>query len=89
MIIIESKRVKAAIEREQSDARISFAERELARLWVKPATILKNYPDAILADVTSGAKDGLIKLSPFYPHEVIPVPSSRCRYWRGTAAGNC
>ena len=25
----------------------------------KPATILKKYPDAILADVTSGAKDGL------------------------------
>lgn len=23
----------------------------------KPATILKKYPDAILADVTSGAKD--------------------------------
>ena len=31
----------------------------------KPATILKKYPDAILADVTSGAKDGLKKLSPF------------------------
>ena len=25
----------------------------------KPATILKKYPDAILADVTSGAKDGI------------------------------
>lgn len=42
----------------------------------KPATILKNYPDAILADVTSGAKDGLVKLSPFYPHGGIPVPFS-------------
>ena len=42
----------------------------------KPATILKKYPDAILADVTSGAKDGLIKLSPFYPHHDIPVPFS-------------
>ena len=42
----------------------------------KPATILKKYPDAILADVTSGAKDGLIKLSPFYPHGGIPVPFS-------------
>ena len=40
----------------------------------KPATILKKYPDAILADVTSGAKDGLRKLSPFYPHGGIPVP---------------
>lgn len=42
----------------------------------KPATILKKYPDAILADVTSGAKDGLIKLSPFYPHGGIPIPFS-------------
>ena len=40
----------------------------------KAATILKRYPDAILADVTSGAKDGLVKLSPFYPHGDIPVP---------------
>ena len=42
----------------------------------KPETILKKYPDAILADVTSGAKDGLRKLSPFYPHYDIPVPFS-------------
>ena len=42
----------------------------------KSATILKKYPDAILADVTSGAKDGLVKLSPFYPHGGIPVPFS-------------
>ena len=42
----------------------------------KPATILQKYPNAILADVTSGAKDGLIKLSPFYPHGGIPVPFS-------------
>ncbi len=42
----------------------------------KPETILKQYPNAILADVTSGAKDGLIKLSPFYPHGGIPVPFS-------------
>jgi len=42
----------------------------------KAATILKNYPDAILADVTSSAKDGLVKLSPFYPHYGIPVPFS-------------
>lgn len=40
----------------------------------KPETILKKYPDAILADVTSSAKDGLVKLSPFYPHGGIPVP---------------
>lgn len=42
----------------------------------KTATLLKKYPDAILADVTSGAKDGLQKLSPFYPHGGIPVPFS-------------
>lgn len=42
----------------------------------KPDAILKKYPDAILADVTSGAKDGLVKLSPFYPHYGIPVPFS-------------
>jgi len=42
----------------------------------KPATLLKQYPDAILADVTSGAKDDLVKLSPFYPHGGIPVPFS-------------
>ena len=42
----------------------------------KPATILKKYPEAILADVTSGAKDGLVKLIPFYPHYGIPVPFS-------------
>ena len=38
----------------------------------KPETILKQYPDAILADVTSSAKDGLVKMSPFYPHGGIP-----------------
>jgi hypothetical protein len=42
----------------------------------KRATILKKYPNAVLADVTSGAKDGLVKLSPFYPHGGIPVPYS-------------
>ena len=49
----------------------------------KPATILKKYPGAILADVTSGAKDGLIKLSPFYPHGGIPVPFSEGAIWQG------
>lgn len=39
-------------------------------------TILKKYPDAVIADVTSHATDGLIKLSPFYPHGDIPVPFS-------------
>ena len=42
----------------------------------KPETILQKHPNAILADVTSKAKDGLVKLSPFYPHGGIPVPFS-------------
>lgn len=42
----------------------------------KPENILKEHPDAIIADVTSQAKDGLVKLSPFYPHGGIPVPFS-------------
>ena len=42
----------------------------------KPENILKRYPGAILADVTSKAADGLVKLSPFYPHGGIPVPFS-------------
>ena len=42
----------------------------------KPETIRKKYPNAILADVTSSAKNGLVKLSPFYPHGDIPVPFS-------------
>ena len=42
----------------------------------KPENILKQYPNAILADVTSHATDDLKKLSPFYPHGGIPVPFS-------------
>lgn len=42
----------------------------------KSESILEKYPDAIIADVTSQAKDGLVKLSPFYPHHDIPVPFS-------------
>ena len=37
-------------------------------------TIKKMYPDAMIIDVTSNAKDEFIKLSPFYPHGGIPVP---------------
>ena len=42
----------------------------------KLQTILKKYPGAIPADVTSAATDGLVKLSPFDPHGGIPVPFS-------------
>ena len=42
----------------------------------KIENILKKHPNAIIADVTSQAKDGLARLSPFYPHGGIPVPFS-------------
>ena len=42
----------------------------------KRENILKKYPNAIISDVTSKAKDGLVKLSPFYPHGGIPIPFS-------------
>lgn len=42
----------------------------------KPENLLRKYPDAILADVTSNAKDAMRLLSPFYPHGGIPVPFS-------------
>ena len=38
--------------------------------------ILKEYPYAIIADVTSQTKDGLVKLSAFFLHGGIPVPLS-------------
>ena len=37
---------------------------------------MNEHPNAIIADVTSHAKDGLVRLSPFYPHGGIPVPFS-------------
>lgn len=43
----------------------------------KLENILKKYPGAVIADVTSKAMDGLVKLSPFYPHGGIPVPFSQ------------
>ena len=42
----------------------------------KAESILRSYPGAIVCDVTSKARDGLVKLSPFYPHGDIPVPFS-------------
>ena len=42
----------------------------------KRENILKKYPDAIIADVTSHAEDDLVKLSSFYSHGGIPVPFS-------------
>lgn len=42
----------------------------------KRENILKKYPNAIICDITSQATDGLVKLSPFFPHGGIPVPFS-------------
>lgn len=42
----------------------------------KRENILKEYPNAVIVDVTSQATDGLVRLSPFYPHGGIPVPFS-------------
>ena len=43
----------------------------------KQENILKKYPGAVIVDVTSKATDGIVKLSPFYPHGDIPVPFSQ------------
>ena len=42
----------------------------------KRENILKQHPNAIIADVTSNATDDLVKLCPFYPHRDIPVSFS-------------
>ena len=42
----------------------------------KRENILKQHPNAIIADVTSNATDDLVKLSPFYPHRDILVSFS-------------
>lgn len=43
----------------------------------KLENIQKKYPGAVIVDVTSKATDGLVKLSPFFPHGGIPVPFSQ------------
>jgi hypothetical protein len=42
----------------------------------KEKTLLAKYPNAKIVDVTSKAPTSLVKLSPFYPHEGIPIPFS-------------
>ncbi|MCQ2137056.1 MAG: hypothetical protein MJY67_09100 [Bacteroidales bacterium] len=38
-------------------------------------TIQREYPGAVVVDVTSNSKDGdFVRFSPFYPHRGIPVP---------------
>lgn len=38
----------------------------------KADNLLKQYPGALIVDVTSRAQNELVKLSPFYPHGGIP-----------------
>jgi len=45
----------------------------------KEKTLLAKYPNAKIVDVTSKATNGLVKLSPFYPHGDIPIPFSENR----------
>lgn len=40
----------------------------------KRENILKKYPGAVIADITSKAQDALVQLSPFYSHGGIPIP---------------
>ena len=42
----------------------------------KPESILKKHHGATIIDVTSKARGEWVKLSPFYPHDDIPVPFS-------------
>ena len=42
----------------------------------KLATLEREYPGAVIVDVTSHATDEMVCFSPFYPHGGIPVPFS-------------
>lgn len=42
----------------------------------KLETLKKEYPNAMIIDVTSHAEDEFVKFSPFYPHCGIPIPFS-------------
>lgn len=42
----------------------------------KVETLKKEYPGAMIIDVTSKSEDEFVKFSPFYPHGGIPVPFS-------------
>lgn len=56
----------------------------------KPATILKKYPDGILADLTSGAKDGLVKMGDtrhYYDIAVVGYGEKAYSGWQGELEG--
>lgn len=49
---------------------------EIKNKRCKKENILKEFPDAVIIDVTSKGEGDWQKLSPFYPHGGIPVPFS-------------
>ncbi len=42
----------------------------------RPGSLEKQYPGAVIVDVTSKSDSEFVKFSPFYPHRDIPVPFS-------------
>lgn len=40
----------------------------------KLETLMKDYPDAMIIDVTSHAENEFVQFSPFFPHGGIPIP---------------
>jgi len=40
----------------------------------KPENVMRQYPEAVIIDVTSNAPDEFVQFSPFYPIGDIPVP---------------
>ena len=46
----------------------------------KVENILKDFPDAIIVDVTSKGEMPMVKFSPFYPVGNIPIPFSEGKY---------
>jgi len=42
----------------------------------KPENIKKDFPNAVIVDVTSKGEDPMVKFSPFFPVGEIPIPFS-------------
>lgn len=53
---------------------INYSNIEVVSRRKKRLTIERDFPDALILDVTSKAESPWIKFSPFYPHGGIPVP---------------
>lgn len=55
----------------QNSSSIVVASRRM-----KKSTIERQYPEALIRDVTSRGEEPWVRFSPFYPHGGIPVPNS-------------